>query len=72
MATPKVNIVGFEAIFWSFLWTKNARDCNVTILLNDVTMVLSWHHMFIHNGTKMSVKIEPVLYTEIIKFICIQ
>ncbi len=36
-----VNIVlGFEAIIWYFL-LKNAHDCNITIMMHDITILLS-------------------------------
>ncbi len=40
-----VNIAGFNAIIWSFLW-ENAFDCCITIVVHDVTVLLSWHHSF--------------------------
>ncbi len=68
-----VNVAGFESIIWSFLW-ENACDCYVAIVTHDITMHLivmaphvytQWHHHAVIN-------ILPVLYTEIMKYICIQ
>ncbi len=40
-----VNISGFEAIAFSFLG-ENTYNCNVTIALHDVIMLLSKHHVY--------------------------
>ncbi len=34
-----VNIACFDDIIWSFLW-ENTHDCNVTMVMHDVTMLL--------------------------------
>ncbi len=54
--------------FFFFFWKM--YDCNVTIVMHDVMMLLSryifiqWHHHVLNH-------IRPVLYTESIKYICI-
>ncbi len=48
-----VNIAGFKAIIWSFLW-KNAFDCYIAIEMHEVIMLMSLQHVFMHNGVIMS------------------
>ncbi len=67
-----INIVDFEAMIWSFL-QEYTHECNITIgiawYLNAIVMAphvsKQWHDHVIVN-------IQPVLYTDIIKCICIQ
>ncbi len=58
-----INIASFKAIIWSFL-QEYAYDCNITIVIYDVTMLLSWNHnvilcpcrnsaSFVYNNHKM-------------------
>ncbi len=56
-----------------FMCEENAHGCNVTIGMHDVIMLLSWApHVYTQWHDHVLIKIQPVLYTESIKCICIQ
>ncbi len=61
MATLRVNVAGFEVIVWSVLLWKMHAIVNVTIGLHDITLLLSWHHIYTQWHDLVLVEIQPVL-----------
>ncbi len=57
-----VNIADLEAVIWSFL-QENAFHCKISIMVHDIPILLSWHHMFIHSGIIMSQSRFSILYS---------